>query len=140
MASNGPIVVVDDDLDDQEIISSLIREVGATNKILVFSRCPEAYEYLVTTNDSPFLIISDINMPAMNGIEFKLNIDTNPELRQKSIPFIFFSTAANKQMVNEAYSKLILQGFFQKHGNVEEIKNTLRIMMDYWKVCKHPNM
>jgi CheY-like chemotaxis protein len=139
MATTGPVVIVDDDIDDQEIITGMLREMGLSNQIIAFSRCPEAYDYLTTTTDSPYFIVCDINMPLMNGVEFKLQIDTNPQLRQKSIPFIFLSTSANQQLVNDVYARLVVQGFFKKSGNLEEIRESLQVILDYWRLSKHPN-
>ena len=62
-----------------------------------------AFEYLVTTTDEIFLIISDMNMPVMTGMELKQAIDNDPILRKKSIPFIFSSTAALKEDIKKAY-------------------------------------
>ena len=59
-------------------------------------------------------------------------------LRKKSIPFVFFSTAANKQEIERAY-EMMVQGYFKKKNSMDGIKSTLKIIMDYWTLCKHPN-
>jgi CheY-like chemotaxis protein len=84
-------------------------------------------------------ILCDINLPGMNGFEFKSEIDNDFKLMEKSIPFIFFSTAATKPIVTEAYTKMTVQGFFQKNDNIEELKYSLKTIIEYWKLCKHPN-
>jgi CheY-like chemotaxis protein len=138
MAKNGPILIVEDDLDDQEFIKQLLVEIGVKNELVVFDRCDEAFSYLLSTPQQPFFIICDINLPRMNGLEFKVVIDNDEELREKSIPFIFFSTAATVQIVNKAYSKTSLQGFFQKSPSLEECKEALSVIVKYWTLCKHP--
>jgi hypothetical protein len=75
----------------------------------------------------------------MNGLEFKIIIDNDDELRQKSIPFVFFSTAATNHIINQAYSKTSLQGFFQKSSSLEECKESLSAIVKYWSLSKHPN-
>ena len=139
MAKSGSIIIIDDDLDDQEILTAAADELGVSNKLLFFTRCQPAFEYLQTTEEQPFLILCDINMPLMTGIEFKKQIDNDKRLRKKSIPFIFFSTSTDKATVEEAFIELTVQGFFKKSYNVSELKKTITIILEYWQLCKHPN-
>jgi CheY-like chemotaxis protein len=139
MARSGPIVIIEDDVDDQEIIAEILSNIKIPNKLIYFEKCEEAFDYLMTTNDNPFLIICDINLPKMNGIELKMVIDNDVELRQKSIPFIFFSTASNKEVITKAYTNLSIQGFFKKTNGIEEMKKALITIIDYWNLSMHPN-
>lgn len=139
MANSGSIIVVEDDLDDQEIIEEVLKELGFENKLIFFDRCHSAFNFLMAMNEQPFLILSDVNLPEQNGVDFKRQIDANPHLRQKSIPFVFFSTSVDKVAVDTAYKEMTVQGFFKKSNRYNELKNTLRLIMDYWTVCKHPN-
>lgn len=139
MAKAGPIIIVEDDPDDQELIESAIRNVGVANKIVFFVDGETAFNYLKTTTELPFIILSDVNMPRLNGIEFKRRIDEDAKLREKSIPFVFFTTSINQESVTEAYTKMTVQGFFTKSYSLEELNNTIRLIMDYWKVCRHPH-
>lgn len=139
MAKSGPIVIVEDDLDDQELIEGSIRKAGMPNEIKFFEDGESAFTYLKTTVEQPFIILSDVNMPKLNGIELKRKIDDDPQLRQRSIPFIFFTTSVDRTAITEAYIKMTVQGFFIKSYSLEELDSTIRLIMDYWKVCKHPH-
>lgn len=136
---SGPIVLVDDDDDDQELIGEVLRELNITNKTVFFDRCEEALVYLKTSDDQPFIIICDVNLPGLSGIEFKRKIDHDPQLRRKSIPFVFYSTSAEKKLVDEVYTQLTVQGYFKKVNSYDEIKRIIRLVFEYWTVCKHPN-
>jgi response regulator RpfG family c-di-GMP phosphodiesterase len=136
---SGPIIVVEDDIDDKEIFEAALEELSFRNKMIWFDNCDDAWKYLKTTTDSPFIIFSDVNLPRQSGTEFKKQIDADPQLRKKSIPFIFYSTSVNQDTVNEAYTKMTVQGFFQKSSKYEEMKHTIKMILDYWGVCKHPN-
>jgi response regulator RpfG family c-di-GMP phosphodiesterase len=135
----GPIILVEDDLDDQEIFRDIVKELKVPNELIIFDNCPKAFRYLKDTPDQPFIIFCDVNLPGQNGIEFKKQIDEDKELRRKSIPFVFYSTSINQETVNEAYTKMTVQGFFQKKENYQEIKSNINLILDYWKTCKHPN-
>jgi len=137
---SGPIIVVEDDIDDKEIFDAALQELQSTNKIIWFNNCDDAWDYLKKTTDSPFIIFSDVNLPKKSGLEFKKQIDEDKQLRKKSIPFVFYSTSVNQDTVNDAYTKMTVQGFFQKSNRFEEMKQTIKLVLDYWRVCRHPNV
>ena len=139
MAKKAPLVVVDDDQDDKENLEAAIKDLQIPNKIRWFRSCPEAFDYLKNTTDQPFVIICDLNLPKQTGLELKRQIDEDKELRRKSIPFIFYSTSADQRSVNDAYTKMTVQGFFQKASNLKQIEEHLKIIYDYWQACIHPN-
>ena len=107
--------------------------------MVLLDNCNDALNYLKTTADQPFVIFCDVNMPGLSGIEFKRRIDDDQQLRRKSIPFVFYSTSVDQKTVNEAYTQMTVQGFFQKKNSIEAIKNAIRLILDYWSECKHPN-
>ena len=133
-----PIIIVDDDKDDQEIIEETIRSIGIENEIKFFDDCRKVLDYLSTTKDQPFVIISDINLPIMSGLELRERIEKDPYLKDKSIPFIFLSTAASHIAIRDAY-RLTVQGFFQKPASIVELQNMIRTIFTYWEICRHPN-
>ncbi len=139
MSAKGPLVIIEDDLDDQLLLGEIFNEIKIDNPVLYFSDAKEALLYLQTTTDRPFIIICDVNLPKVNGLELKRIIDSDEQLRKKSIPFIFYSTAVSQQAIDEAYMHLNIQGFFQKGHNYAEIKELMRCMVDYWLHCWHPN-
>jgi len=139
MSKSGPIVLVEDDPDDKELFEGIVKELNIQNKIEWFVDAERAYNYLDNTLEPIFLIFCDINMPGKNGLEFKREIDLNPTLRRKSIPFIYLSTAATQKDIDTAYIELTIQGFFKKGNSYEEMKSLLKSIFDYWTCCKHPN-
>ena len=138
MHRNGPILLVDDDRDDLEIMKEILRQVNITNQLVCFANGQQAFDYLLTDADQPFLILSDLNMPVMDGIELRRRINDNESLRRKSIPFIFLTTSAGSAAVKEAY-KMSVQGFFEKGSSMQEIGTMIRLIYDYWQTCRHPN-
>ena len=139
MSKSGPIVLVEDDLDDRDLFESAVEELNLGNKIVWFPETESAMEFLNTTNKRVFIIFCDINLPGKNGLEFKKDIDADPELRKKSIPFVFFSTNTNQKDVNEAYQEMVVQGFFKKPNGYVSLKAMLSNILMYWQTCKHPN-
>ena len=138
MNKTGPIIIIEDDIDDQEILETIFEELEYPNKIIYFTDGNEALDFLNQTEVQPFLILSDINMPRINGFELRSKIFTNEQLQTKCIPYLFFTTGASKKAVMDAYS-LSVQGFFIKPSSIAALKNTLRRIVEYWQECIAPN-
>jgi CheY-like chemotaxis protein len=138
MNKTGPIIIIEDDIDDQEIISDIFKELDFVNEIIFYGDGEAALTYLVSSDLEPFIILSDINMPKLNGIELREKVHTNEDLRIKCIPYLFFTTSAEQKFVVDAYSKSV-QGFFVKPPSVENLKRTLKIIVEYWQECESPN-
>lgn len=138
MNKGGPIIIIEDDLDDQEVLTDVFKELDYPNEIIFFGDGIEALEYLIATEIEPFIIFSDINMPKLSGMELREKIHENEDLRVKSIPYLFFSTSAQQQHVVDAYSKSI-QGFFVKPAIYSEIKAVIKTIVTYWQTCVSPN-
>lgn len=136
--TKGPIIIIEDDKDDQEIYEESIKAIGIPNEIRFFNRAKQALNYLLNTEEQPFIILSDINMPEMNGLELKKQIQDDPYLCTKGIPFVFISTNASKVSVRHAHA-LSVQGYFEKPVTMDGIKQMLRILFEYWQLCKHIN-
>jgi CheY-like chemotaxis protein len=138
MDKTGPIVVIEDNLGDQRIFSEIFKNLDFPNELRFFTDGTVALEYLNSTDTIPFLILSDINMPKMNGFELRGRIHENQQLALKCVPFLFFSTGEDKKSVEDAYA-MSVQGFFRKPMDIKELENTMRKIMDYWKECIAPH-
>ena len=135
---NGPVIVIEDDMDDQETLAEIFQRLNYQNKVLFFPDGQSALDYLTESNDPPFLILSDINMPKLDGFELRAKLKTDAKLSNKCIPYLFFSTAANQRAVIDAYS-LSVQGFFVKPYSMNELEDTVSIIMQYWRKCAATN-
>ncbi len=138
MTGSGPIIIVEDDIDDQELFKDAIESNGINNEIKFFDSGTDALHYLKTTTDKPFLILTDVNLPKMDGIELRAEVCKDEYLRKKSIPYIFLSTSEDKFAINKAY-EMNVQGYFQKPNSFSGLQILLKQIIDYWSICKHPN-
>ena len=138
MNKSGPIIIIEDDTDDQDVLAEIFKELNYSNKLIFFGDSALALEYLTDTEIEPFLVLSDINMPKLNGMELREKIHSNEDLRMKSIPYLFFSTRAEQQQVIDAYSRSI-QGFFIKPNSYDRLKEIMVKIVEYWKECESPN-
>jgi len=125
-------VVIEDDEDDRHILDLVFRELNYKNELNFFDDGQKAIEYLQREEVMPFLVISDINLPKLNGFEVRDLIHTDAILRKKSFPFIFLTTSSNRQVIRDAYDNSV-QGFFIKPDTIEHLKENLKAIIEYWK-------
>lgn len=138
MKNFGPIIVIEDDLDDQELLQAAFRALEYPYQIIFFSDGYKALAY-IENNTAPFLILSDVNMPLINGFELREKIQNNAEASVRSIPFLFLTTGAQNEAVKGAYARSA-QGFFIKPSSTKELQGTIRKILDYWQACYSPSI
>jgi CheY-like chemotaxis protein len=138
MNANGPIIIIEDDYDDQMVLTEVFEKLGYPNEPIFFADGQAALDYLDTTEIVPFLILSDINLPKLDGFELRNKVKMDAKLQLKCIPYLFFTTASSQKAVVDAYS-LSVQGFFVKQDKAQEIEKTIKVIMEYWKRCVSPN-
>ena len=138
MNKAGPIIMIEDDQEDQEMFREVFTELNHKNEIVFFNDGQEALLYLTSRTTEPFIVFSDINMPKLNGMELRQQIHENEDIRLKTIPYLFFTTSAEQEAVIDAYSKSI-QGFFIKPSNFQDLKSMIETIIEYWQKCESPN-
>lgn len=134
----GYILVVDDDEEDHDIMRSACQLLDATDALKFFHDGHALLQYLRSSQSPPFVILCDINMPHIDGLDLREVICNDVDLKRISIPFVFFSTAASTSQITKAYD-LTVQGFFLKGNSMAETVRRLQLILEYWKECKHPN-
>lgn len=134
----GKIILIDDEKYEKQFLEESLDEKNWSIDVEHFNNPIEALTHLQENADQIFLIISDMNMPEMSGMELKKTIDDDSFLRQKAIPFIFASSEVSKKQVKKAYEYRV-QGYFKKPGTIEEQAEMLEKIVQYWRSCIHPN-
>ena len=131
MNKKGEILIIEDDEDDREYIEAVFSELSYENERVYVNDAYAALDYVRQHDKNPFMIISDINMPGMNGFELRDIIFSDPELNKKCIPYIFLSTSDDEALVAKAF-KLSVQGYFKKPNDYEALKSVINQIMTYW--------
>ncbi len=96
------VVVVDDETDLLTMIEDYLEGIGIP-QIACFSAAQDAYNYCVKQiggRSMPSVIVSDLSMPKMNGIEFLEKLKKNDFL--KEVPFILITAFGEEVKVREA--------------------------------------
>lgn len=90
---NLHIIIAEDDIDDGEIIEQSFLKHPSFSKISLVKNGKELLEFLKSTHQKPDVILTDINMPIINGIEALAEISINAELNK--ITAFAYSTSIN---------------------------------------------
>jgi len=133
----GVFVFIDDDKDEHELLKIAMESLELNNQIKNFMDGEEGFRYLKKTKDSIFLILCDINMPKMDGLELKRMIDLTPEIKIKAIPFFFHSNSASPTEVRSAYT-LGIQGYLKKADTLNGTIKSLENIIALWTTVVHP--
>jgi CheY-like chemotaxis protein len=137
MDPKGVFIFIDDDAHEHKMFQEALRKF-CNNDLKKAHHGEEGLELIKKYKEDIFLIVSDISMPRMNGLELKRVIEGTPELKIKAIPFIFHSSSDDSIVVKEAYS-LGIQGFVKKSIDITESVQNLGIIIKFWSSIVHPN-
>ena len=129
--NTNPIYIVDDDTEDEDFIKEAFDELGIKNQLKFFNSAESILNQLKQDSEVPFIIISDVNLPKMDGFQLRERILNEIEVKDKTIPFIFWSTSASEAQIKRAYD-LSVHGFFLKGRSFKELKEKIHEMVAYW--------
>lgn len=135
--NTAPIVILDDDEDDRQLLQDAWRDLGYPNPLLFLNTGEELLRYLSSGGVIPFLILCDVNIPKMDGFELKAKLLEDSSTNYKSIPFVFWSSEVSNKQIQKAYD-LGVNGFFVKGNTFDEIKESLVDIVNYWQKSKVP--
>ncbi len=135
--NSGPVIIVDADADDKEFLNEAWKELEYPNPLLFFNNGKQVIDYLKSEKQIPFLILCDVNIPGMDGFELKKKILEDMSMNYKSIPFVFWSSQVSQSQIEKAYD-LGVNGFFVKDIKFKELKQSLRVIVNYWSKSKVP--
>ncbi len=129
--NNKPILLVEDDLIDQLTVKRALKELNISNPLLLAENGEEALDLLEDKQEEelPYLILLDINMPRMSGIEL-LEIIKQKE-RYKPIPVIILTTSKDEQDLKRSYEHSIA-GYMLKPIKYKDYMELIRVIHNYW--------
>lgn len=120
------IFYVDDDLDDRELVSEVLKEIDPTISCVTACDGRDALDTLAAKDLVPDFILLDINMPKMNGR--KCLEELKKDARYSNIPVIMYSTTRDPREIN-SYFQLGAHSFLRKPTSYQQLYATMRIFV-----------
>jgi len=132
------ILIVDDSPKDVELVIAALAEKNLANEVDVAEDGEEALDYLYKRgkfidreNSNPTVILLDIKMPKMNGIEVLKHIRSVPEF--KMIPVIMVTSSHEERDLVESY-KLGANSYVVKPVDIVQFIDAIKTLGQYWVV------
>lgn len=134
------ILLVDDDKVDVMAVKRSFRELKIANPVIEARNGIEALDYLRGHNGrekvpSPCLVLLDLNMPRMGGIEFLEELRRDPALRG-TLVFVMTTSAAEDDRTR-AYQRNVA-GYVLKHRPGQSFLEAISMLEHYWRVIEFP--
>jgi len=137
MRSSKPIMLVEDDTVDAMTVERALNELKVKNELIHKDNGEDALEYLESeTSHMPCLILLDLNMPKMGGIEFLKIAKADEKL--KSIPVVVLTTSKDEQDKVESF-KFSVAGYIVKAVDYKKFVEAIRTIDLYWTLSEFPN-
>ncbi|GCB02240.1 response regulator receiver domain protein (CheY-like) [Sulfuriferula multivorans] len=134
--ANQPILLVEDDEVDAMTVKRALKDLHVTNPLVLRENGEEALAYLRDpNNEKPCLILLDLNMPVMGGIEF-LQVDKHDDTL-KAIPVVVLTTSQEQQDKVASFN-LGVAGYMAKPVAYQQFVEVMRTINAYWTISEIP--
>jgi CheY-like chemotaxis protein len=134
--TNKPILLVEDDRVDTMTVTRALKEIDVKNQVVHRENGEEALNYLKdATGDKPCIILLDLNMPIMNGIEFLRAVKNTETLRL--IPVVVLTTSNEPQDKLNSFN-LGVAGYMSKAVDYRQFVEIMRAIDSYWTISEMP--
>jgi CheY-like chemotaxis protein len=132
----GPVLLVEDDHVDTMTVKRSFKDLNVINPLATVSNGEEALEYLRDeNNERPCVILLDLNMPRMNGIELLKILKADDEL--KMIPVVVLTTSEDIRDKIAAFG-LSAAGYIVKPTDYKKFVEAMKIIDIYWTLSELP--
>lgn len=137
MRNSKLILFVEDDCVDAIMVKRALESLKVANPLVNSSDGEEALNYLRDpNNEMPGIILLDLNMPKMGGLEFLKVIKADDDLRK--IPVIVLTTSDDERDITESF-KHGIAGYMVKPLDNKTFVETIKIIDHYWTLSELPN-
>ncbi|MES2126741.1 MAG: response regulator [Pseudomonadota bacterium] len=134
--TNKPILLVEDDRVDVMTILRALKEIKVVNTVVNRENGEAALDYLRDpASERPCIILLDLNMPIMNGIEFLQEIKRDEALRR--IPVVVLTTSEEQQDKLRSF-EFGVAGYMAKPVDYRRFVEMMRSVDMYWTLSEMP--
>lgn len=132
------ILLVEDDEVDVMNVKRAFKKNNISNQLVVASNGIEALALLRSENleyPKPKIVLLDLNMPKMGGIEFLKEIRQDPSLSSLSV---FVMTTSNEDSDKIDAFNLNVAGYILKPLSMDRFISAVSTLNSYWTLCEFP--
>ena len=131
-----PVLLAEDDKIDQEAVKRSFKQLRINNPLVIVSNGEEALGYLRDgKKEKPCVILLDVKMPRMGGIEFLKVIKADENF--KRIPVVAFTTSDEEKDRLGSFN-LGIAGYMLKSADYAKFVGVVRTIDLYWSLSELP--
>jgi len=130
------IIFADDDADDLELITGFFRQFNRDVNVLEFGDGKEVLQFLddfAPSTSSLLLIVLDINMPRVNGLETLAAIRKHSRFRH--IPVVIYTTSINQS--DQQLAQKLGASWVNKSTSIEGVKQRAKVLAEFCELQHH---
>jgi hypothetical protein len=132
---------IEDDSVDKMVVERVLKKMEIISVVHHAENGEDAINKLKGINGeeklspAPQVILLDINMPKMNGLEFLKELRNDPELKHISVYMV--TTSNDESDVAGAYEYNVA-GYILKPVDIAHFEGTFKLITDFWRLCEFP--
>jgi two-component system response regulator len=131
----GPILLVEDTEDDIELTRRALKKNRLTNPLIVARDGQQALDYLLGDGELPAIILLDLQLPKIGGLEVLRRLKAEP--RTRLIPIIILTSSREERDVVEGYSNGA-NSYIRKPVDFSQFTEAVRQLGLYWLILNEP--
>ncbi len=132
----SPVLLVEDDAVDVMTVKRCFKQLKISNQLLIANNGEEALQLLTQTHlMRPCIILLDINMPKMNGLELLNRLKSS--LKLKKIPVVMLTSSKEESDVDQCF-ELGIAGYIVKPIEYPKFVEIIELLCTYWSKSELP--
>lgn len=135
MTALRAILLVEDNPDDERLTLRALRRGNIANQILIARNGEEALQIVFNTNPLPSVVLLDLKLPKIDGLEVLRQIRTHETTCL--LPVVVLTSSSEERDIIESYS-LGANSYVCKPVDVDQFTEAVRQLGLYWAVINQP--
>ena len=133
MNSGRPILLIEDDVVDQQAIERTIVKLGISNPLISFDNAEDLFSWLQQSKSFPLVILLDLNLPGMNGLEILKRLKKNNQYCV--IPIVILTTSNDPNDRQECFRNGVA-GYMTKTIDPKAYIDKIKLLIQYWSASE----
>ena len=130
------ILLIEDDLVDAMTVKRALDDAGGLSSLVHVASAESGLAYLRSeVNEKPYLILLDLNMPRISGLEFLKAVKADPAI--SGIPVVVVTTSASHDDISDSF-KASVAGYVTKPVDYAQFVEKIRAIEQYWQINRLP--
>lgn len=135
MTSPRTILLVEDNPDDERLTIRALRRGNLVNELLIARNGEEALSLLFSLEQLPCVVLLDLKLPKVDGLEVLRRIRANEQTRL--LPVVVLTSSSEDRDIVESYN-LGANSYVQKPVDFSQFTDSVRQLGLYWALINQP--